>query len=346
MQAKLAKLDANSSRDSAAEWLRSQLVTLETDLQRQAQMIDVAKEAAFSDKAKARWAEAIEAIAKAPKYAGQKWPSGERLTPQLGLLPLGETPVTGLWEFVHLQTGTEPALGADGRVLRDAEGRLTLTPETGMVFVLLPGGRVPKSTVDDGQQDWITQVDLDPLFLSKYELTHEQWDRVSLHSELHSRRETPLFPANGISWDDVTLMLRRELGGAASRAKHSGSTAAARARPQRGGPVTRRRGLRAWLVSTTCFPPADVAPMRSDFTTCIATSRSGAQTRGTQVGVHAVATGCESMELTPSKAASTVAAIGATPPSSCSRRTARPTRPCPASPAWVCAPPEASPPRS
>jgi len=198
--------------DSAVEWNHTLLSTLEADLRWQEQMLSIAKEAAFSDRATARWAEAIDGIAKAPKYAGQKWPSGERLTPQLGLLPLGENPATGLWEFVHLQTGTEPALAPDGRVLRDAEGRLTLSPETGMVFVLLPGGHVPKSTVGDGQKEWITQVGLDPFFLSKYELTHEQWDRVSLRRGFHDQGNTPLVPANNISWDDIASMLQREVG--------------------------------------------------------------------------------------------------------------------------------------
>ncbi len=199
--------------ESAVEWNHDLLSTLEADLRWQERMLAVAKEAAFSDKAKVRWAEAIEGIAKAPKYAGQKWPSGERLTPQLGLLPLGENPVTGLWEFVHLQTGTEPALGPDGCVLRDAEGRLTLTPDTGMVFVLLPGGRVPKADSEEqGQQAWIAEVELAPFFLSKYERTREQWDRVSLRRGFHYRGDTPLVPANAISWDDITAMLRREVG--------------------------------------------------------------------------------------------------------------------------------------
>ncbi|MCC7014100.1 MAG: SUMF1/EgtB/PvdO family nonheme iron enzyme [Planctomycetes bacterium] len=200
-------------KESQVEWWHSLLVSLESDLAWQARMLEVAKEAAFSEKAKSRWAEAIEGIARSAQYAGQKWRSGERLTPQLGLLPLGENPATGLWEFVHLQTGTEPQLGADGRVQRDSEGRLTLTPETGMVLVLLPGGRVPKEENQHrGQAEWITGVDLDPFFLSKYELTHEQWDRVSLRRGFHYEGDKALIPANIISWDDIALMLQRDLG--------------------------------------------------------------------------------------------------------------------------------------
>ncbi|MCC7014099.1 MAG: protein kinase [Planctomycetes bacterium] len=199
-------------KQSQEAWWHEFLASLESELSTQSILLSIAKDAALSEKARARWTEAINAIAVLPKYTGQRWPSGERLTPQLGLLPLGLNPATGLWEFVHLQTGTEPTLDADGRVLRDSEGRLTLTPETGVVFVLLPGGRVPKTTCDDEQDERITEVDLAPHFLSKYELTHEQWDRVSLRVGIHHKRELPLIPANNISWEDIALMLQRELG--------------------------------------------------------------------------------------------------------------------------------------
>ena len=199
--------------DSQLEWWHEQLTKLEADLLWLSQMNEAAVAAHLTDKARSRWSEAIEGIARSPKYAGQKWPSGERLTPQAGLLPLGENPVTGLWEFVHLQTGVEPQLGADGRVLRDAEGRLRLTPETGMVLVLLPGDRVPKAdSKDQRQANWIPNVDLSPFFLSKYELTAEQWDRVSLRRGMHYTDGKSLTPANEISWDDISAMWPRELG--------------------------------------------------------------------------------------------------------------------------------------
>jgi serine/threonine protein kinase len=73
------------------------------------------------------WSEAIAAIAKSEKYGGLK------LTPQLGLVPIGEDPDSHLWEFAHLQTG-EPAH-------RDKDGTLMLTENMGLVFVLIPGGK-------------------------------------------------------------------------------------------------------------------------------------------------------------------------------------------------------------
>jgi hypothetical protein len=43
--------------------------------------------------------QATAAIAASPKYGGLK------LEPQLGLLPIGLDPESGLWEFAHLATG-------------------------------------------------------------------------------------------------------------------------------------------------------------------------------------------------------------------------------------------------
>ena len=55
---------------------------------------------------------------------------------QRGLIPIGENPKTGLWEFYHLRSG------AEGHPIpkHDADGRLEITGATGMVFVLLLGG--------------------------------------------------------------------------------------------------------------------------------------------------------------------------------------------------------------
>jgi len=58
---------------------------------------------------------------------------GLALREQLGFIPLGRDPESGLWEFAHLMTG-EPARRAE-------DGNLVLTEETGLVLVLLPGGR-------------------------------------------------------------------------------------------------------------------------------------------------------------------------------------------------------------
>ena len=56
------------------------------------------------------------------------------LARERGLVPLDRDPASGLLEFAHLPSG-EPALRDPGT------GRLVLTEETGIVLVLVPGGR-------------------------------------------------------------------------------------------------------------------------------------------------------------------------------------------------------------
>jgi formylglycine-generating enzyme required for sulfatase activity len=72
------------------------------------------------------WHEAIAAIRADPRYKGLT------LKPQVGLIPIGQDPESKLWEFAHLQTGKPAKPGGDGKLM--------LTEETGLVFVLLPGG--------------------------------------------------------------------------------------------------------------------------------------------------------------------------------------------------------------
>jgi len=125
-----------------------------------------------------RWEEALTSIrdvSECPQYRGFS------MKPQLGLLPIGRDPTSGLWEFWHVLTGEEP--------LRDVSGKLVVTEEMGIVLVLLPGGRFwmgAQSADPDGQnydpQAVITEgpvheVELTAFFLSKFELTQAQWAR-------------------------------------------------------------------------------------------------------------------------------------------------------------------------
>lgn len=81
-----------------------------------------------SDEAKEAWERAIRAIAVSPAYLGLQ------LDPQLGLLPLGENPRTGLWEFWHVASGERPEPNPDS----GATSRWWITPRTGVVLVLVP----------------------------------------------------------------------------------------------------------------------------------------------------------------------------------------------------------------
>jgi len=121
------------------------------------------------------WGAAIGEIADpeiCPAYAGLE------IEPQLGLIPLGRDPRTGLHEFAHHLTGPPPTRDPDS-------GELNVTEHTGLVLVLLPGGTFnmgaqgqgrpnldPRAGVDESP---VRAVTLDPFFLSKYELTQAQY---------------------------------------------------------------------------------------------------------------------------------------------------------------------------
>jgi formylglycine-generating enzyme required for sulfatase activity/serine/threonine protein kinase len=158
------------------------------------------------------WSEAIAAIEASPYYAGL------RLPPQLGLLPIGEDPASGLWEFAHLQTGS-PAV-------RSPEGRLALTEATGLVLVLIPGGTFwmgaqaddpagrnhdPQAKAAEGP---VHEVELSPFFLSKYEMTQGQWlgiagENPSLYRPPNRMTPSLLHPVENVSWVRCMEILER-----------------------------------------------------------------------------------------------------------------------------------------
>lgn len=126
--------------------------------------------------AKRLWSEAIARIKASPKYGGLE------IVPQMGLLPIGMDPNSQLWEFAHLQTG-DPAV-------RGADGKLVLTEETGLVFVLIPGGKFwmgaqnkagdrnhdPRASSNEGP---VHEVELSTYLVSKYEMTQNQWAKIN-----------------------------------------------------------------------------------------------------------------------------------------------------------------------
>ncbi len=124
---------------------------------------------------------------------------GLPLHPQFGLVPIGRNPQSGLWEFMDLGTCAE---GQNPRSpLRD-DGTLKFESGHGVVFVLLPGGdaligsrvatEAERKAKERGEPtpieiDWDDTfeeypphtVSLTPFFLSKYELTQDQWERLT-----------------------------------------------------------------------------------------------------------------------------------------------------------------------
>ncbi|MFO1076951.1 MAG: bifunctional serine/threonine-protein kinase/formylglycine-generating enzyme family protein [Planctomycetota bacterium] len=174
--------------------------------------------AASLDAAAAAWRETIAAIAdvdRNPRYRGL------RIEPQFGLVPLGQDPQSGLFEFAHLASGKAPARGADGR--------FTIGEDDGIVLVLLPGGRVrvgadldpagplydPKAIAADTPS---IEVRLDPFFIGKFEVTQGQWVRQRGHNDCRlkpgscdqnpARPVTAAHPVDFVSWLEASRIVR------------------------------------------------------------------------------------------------------------------------------------------
>jgi serine/threonine protein kinase/formylglycine-generating enzyme required for sulfatase activity len=171
---------------------------------------------------RATWEAAIASIgdrSESPHYHGLL------IRPQLGLVPLRRDPRTQLWEFWHVQSGEAPVLGADGN--------WQLTPETGIVLVLIPDadfklGAQHESESAPNFDPWAQPSEstpllgqlspvpchLEPYLIAKYELTQSQWKRLagrnpssftpasagdSVHSLLH--------PVESVSWTDAMQVM-------------------------------------------------------------------------------------------------------------------------------------------
>jgi formylglycine-generating enzyme required for sulfatase activity len=120
--------------------------------------------------------------------AGDDVYGGLQLRPQIGLVPLRRDPRSRLWEFCDLRSGTP------GKAIpqRDPEtGQFEITEDSGLVFVLLPGGKFTMGAqlgnpdgpnydaLADKTEGPTHEVALDAFLLSKYEMTQAQWRRLS-----------------------------------------------------------------------------------------------------------------------------------------------------------------------
>lgn len=177
-----------------------------------------------SPEARAAWERAVASVASVhlcPRYDGLV------IEPQLGLLPLGRDEGSGLWEFCDLISGEPPA--------RDETGRLILTEETGLVLVLLPSATFVMGASNDPEADNYDElaansvysnheehppheVQLDAFFVSKFEMTQAQWQRLSGHNPSGHQPADPfpypplptlLHPVERVSWHDCASTLER-----------------------------------------------------------------------------------------------------------------------------------------
>ncbi len=140
-----------------------------------------------------QWDEARLAILKADGVTASKLYGGApiELKPQMGLVPIGMNPVTLLWEFYHLRSAwdgtSDPAQLAIPA--HRGDGSITMTGDTGIVFVLLPGGTFTMGTQKDDPtgpnfdpaaqiNETLREVTIEPFFLARHEMTQGQWARL------------------------------------------------------------------------------------------------------------------------------------------------------------------------
>ncbi|MBL9076752.1 MAG: SUMF1/EgtB/PvdO family nonheme iron enzyme, partial [Planctomycetes bacterium] len=176
------------------------------------------------------WAEVRAAIAANPCYSGCSIELAD--DDVFDLAPIGENPVTHLWEFYHLRSAWDRE--ADPRTIPIPEilpdGSITMTPSTGIVFVLLPGGTFwmgAQGTDESGrnfdrdaaEDERLHAVTLPPFFLARHELTRGQWSRLAgtspfaaregFHADGDPEPVGALHPAETISWQEANSWLGR-----------------------------------------------------------------------------------------------------------------------------------------
>lgn len=95
------------------------------------------------------------------------------MTPQIGLIPLGQDPVSKLEEFLHLETHPPDVPPPT----RNVNGRFPVEDDIGLVLVLIPGG-IPGETFWMGAQN----VDVSADNYDPSAIVEEGWEQ---------RREMP-----------------------------------------------------------------------------------------------------------------------------------------------------------
>lgn len=90
------------------------------------------------------------------------------------LFPFRKNPQTGLWEFVDLRFGLMPRV--------DESGKVIVSSETGVIFVLVNGGTFqmgsPPDEIGHLPEESLHEVTISPFFISKYEMTIDHWLRA------------------------------------------------------------------------------------------------------------------------------------------------------------------------
>ncbi len=185
-------------------------------------------EAATIERSRDPWDRAIASIRneqECPEYLGLQ------IRPQVGLVPIRRDPVSGFWEFLHLESGVAPRVRPDGGY--------AIEEETGIVLVLVPGAKtflmgaqsqdptLPNFDPAASPDEWSTHrkhpeavglPPLDPFFISKYEMTQAQWKRVTgcncaefrpgRYGRLEVRATNPI---ESVTWEEA-LQVAQQIG--------------------------------------------------------------------------------------------------------------------------------------
>jgi formylglycine-generating enzyme required for sulfatase activity len=171
--------------------------------------------------AREQWETAIKAIENtdtAPQYKGLK------IKPQVGLVPIGPDPISGLWEFAHLASGSVPQRDSDNKIMR--------TEAMGIILVLIPGGAfqmgatmpsedhpLGTSNVDSYARDEeqpVHTVKLDPFLVSRFPMTQGQFLRATGTNPSYwktkigeARNEISLLhPVECVSWNECLQAIK------------------------------------------------------------------------------------------------------------------------------------------
>ncbi|MCB9878126.1 MAG: SUMF1/EgtB/PvdO family nonheme iron enzyme [Planctomycetes bacterium] len=181
------------------------------------------------------WADARAAIAASERYGGSIALADEDV---VGLVPIGANPATGLWEFYHLASAWDGSSDpAELDVPRPrVDGGYDVDDDTGMIFVLVPGGTYlmgaqavdPSGPNYEADAKWyvgpVNKVSLAPFLLGKYEVTQGQWARLMRGTERQrypsqyragvflpraGTRITADHPVSAVDWNTCDLLLRQ-----------------------------------------------------------------------------------------------------------------------------------------
>ncbi|MGK0434165.1 MAG: formylglycine-generating enzyme required for sulfatase activity/serine/threonine protein kinase [Planctomycetota bacterium] len=183
--------------------------------------------------ARITWTAVREQIAASNKYAGHTVELREENV--YGLVPLGANPVTGYQEFYHLRSAWDGVVDPSTLPIprHAADGSIKVTDNTGIVFVLLPGGTVqigsqnsdPDAPYYDPQresEEVLFDVTLSPFLLARHEMTQAQWQRLwtwdqllrnpSSHQaggRIAGKAFTSTNPTESVDWVSCDLLLTR-----------------------------------------------------------------------------------------------------------------------------------------